>query len=51
MDEREVSQEDVFKEHIESVNVGAHAAYMTGVILGSLVLMVLLIAALGATGG
>ena len=49
--EAEMSEDQVRKEHLESVNVGAHWAYLFGVLIGSFVLMVALIAIIGAGGG
>lgn len=49
--ERTLSEDDVRNEHLESVSQGAHWAYLFGVILGAVVLMIGLIALLGAGGG
>jgi hypothetical protein len=48
-DEREISYEEVRREHVDGVRVGAHWAYLFGVILGSLALMLVLIAVLDAS--
>lgn len=48
MADKKPTADDVWNEHVEAVHVGAHAAYMIGVLAGSFLLMVLLIAALGA---
>ena len=49
--EAEMTEEQVYKEHVEAVNVTAHWAYLFGVLIGGFVLMVLLIALIGAGGG
>ena len=49
MSERDINKEEVRKEHLGEVNVGAHWAYLGAVLLGGFVLMVGLIAWLGAT--
>ena len=51
MNEAEMTEDQVRKEHIESVNVGAHWAYLFGVLIGGLLLMISLIAILGSGGG
>ena len=51
MNEQEVTEAQVRKEHLKEVNVPAHWAYLIGVITTALVTMVGLIAILGATGG
>ena len=48
-DERSLTQDDVRSEHLASVNMGAQALYITGVILGGMLLMLLLIAVLGGS--
>ena len=50
-DERNIDQENVWKEHLENVNEGAHWLYMFGVVIVSFLLMVALIAFLGGGGG
>ena len=50
-DETTISQEEVWNEHLESVHVGGHWAYMLAVLGGSFFLMVALIAHLGRGGG
>jgi hypothetical protein len=50
MSEAKVSEEDVRREHLESVHEGAHWAYLFGVLLAGTVLMLLFIAMLGAGG-
>ena len=47
--EDQLSDEDVWKEHLEAVKVGPHWAYLFGVLLGGALLMVLLIGFLGTT--
>ncbi len=49
--ERTISEDDVRDEHLASVSQGAHWAYLFGVILGSMAVMVGLIALLGSGGG
>jgi hypothetical protein len=51
MDERTISEDQVRSEHLEAVDQRAQALYIVGVIGGGFVLMVLLIALLGAGGG
>jgi hypothetical protein len=46
--EREVTEDQVRREHKESVNVPAHWAYFATVLLGSAVLMLAFVALLGA---
>ena len=46
-DEPEISQEDVWDEHLANVHVGRHWMYMFGVLIGGFVLMVALIAVVG----
>jgi hypothetical protein len=48
--EKTISEDDVRKEHLKSVNAPAHWAYLFGVLLGSFVLMVLFIALLDGAG-
>lgn len=50
MSELKISEDDVREEHLSSINVPAHWAYLFGVLLGAFVLMLGLIALLGATG-
>ncbi len=50
-DESKLSEDDVWQEHLESVHVAAHWAYLAAVILGGLAVMLLLMALLGASGG
>ncbi|HEX2221116.1 MAG TPA: hypothetical protein VHK06_01190 [Candidatus Limnocylindria bacterium] len=49
--EARIEQEDVWKEHLDNVSVPAHWAYLLGVIIGAFLLMVALVALLGASGG
>ena len=49
--EATISQDDVRAEHLKTVKPGPHWAYLFGVLGGSLVLMVALIAILGGGGG
>jgi len=49
--ETDISQEQVWDEHLAAVHVGGHWAYLAGVLLGSMALMLLLIALLGSAGG
>jgi hypothetical protein len=51
VNEKTVTEVRVRNEHQKEVNVPAHWAYLLGVIGGALVLMLALIAVLGATGG
>lgn len=46
-----MTEEQVREETIGNVNVAAHYLYFAGVIVGAFVLMVALIALLGAGGG
>jgi hypothetical protein len=48
MSEREVTIEQVRKEHLKEVKIGPHWAYLIGVLVGGLILMLLLIAWLGS---
>jgi hypothetical protein len=50
-DERTIREEDVRREHLDEVRVDLHWAYLAGVLLGAFLLMVGLIAVLGAAGG
>jgi hypothetical protein len=49
--EQTVTEDRIRNEHMKEVNVGAHWAYLIGVIAVAFVLMVGLIALLGTTGG
>jgi hypothetical protein len=51
MSEDKITENKVRTEHLREVNQPAHWAYLFGVLLGGLVLMVLLIALLGTTPG
>jgi hypothetical protein len=51
MSELKMSEDMVREEHLREVNVPAHWGYLFGVLIGSFVLMVALIAILGASGG
>ena len=51
MNEQTVTEDSIRNEHMEEVNVGAHWAYLLGVIVVTFVLMVGLIALLGSGGG
>ena len=48
MSERDVTEGQVRREHRKAVNVPAHWAYFASVLLGSIGLMLVLIAFLGA---
>ena len=48
-DEAQIQQEQVREEHLGEVQIGAHWAYLFGVLLASFLLMVALIAWLGTT--
>lgn len=50
MSELEMSEDKVREEHLEEVHVGAHWAYLLAVMIGGFLLMVALIAILGASG-
>ena len=50
-DESRISQEEVWDEHLQNVHVGAHWAYLFGVLIGAFLLMIALIALLGAGAG
>ena len=49
--EAEMTEDEVYREHLESVNVPAHWAYLFGVFIGGFVLMVALMAVIGSGGG
>jgi hypothetical protein len=49
-DETRVTEEDVWREHVEGVNTVAHWIYLFGVLTVSFLLMVGLIALLGGGG-
>ncbi len=51
MNEAEMTEEEVYREHLSSVNVPAHWAYLIGVLVGGFLLMVLLIALIAGGGG
>ena len=46
-DETQLTEEDIYEEHQRSVKPTAHWAYLFGVLLGGLALMIALIALLG----
>ena len=48
--ELKITEEDVREEHLRSVNVPAHWLYMVGVVGGAFLLMIALMAVLGAVG-
>jgi uncharacterized membrane protein YdcZ (DUF606 family) len=48
-DDRDISMKDVEREHLAQIHEGRHWAYVAGVLGGSFVLMLLLIAWLGAS--
>lgn len=50
MNERTVTEDDVRAEHSSSANQTAHWVYLAAVLLGGTLLMLVLIAALGAAG-
>jgi hypothetical protein len=50
VNEQRVTEETVRNEHLAEVNAAAHWAYLLGVIGGGFILMVGLVAILGATG-
>jgi hypothetical protein len=50
-DEAEIDREQVRDEHLDEVQIGAHWAYLFGVLVGSFLLMVALIALLGSSSG
>ncbi len=47
MSERDLTEDDVRREHLAAVNTAAHWAYLFGVLGGAFILMVGLIALLG----
>jgi hypothetical protein len=49
-DETTLTENDIYKEHQRSVKPMAHWAYLFGVLAAGLLLMLALIAALGASG-
>ena len=49
--EAQMTEDEVRKEHLDSVNVGAHWAYLFSVLIGGFVLMLALMALIGAGGG
>jgi hypothetical protein len=51
MAETDIQPERVEQEHLQSANEPAHWAYLVGVLLLGLVLMLLLIAWMGASAG
>jgi hypothetical protein len=50
-DERKVTEDDVRNEHAREVHIGRHWAYLAAVLAGGVLLMIALIAALGASAG
>jgi hypothetical protein len=50
-DETDIREDDVRAEHLQAVHVGGHWAYLLSVIVGAFLLMLGLIALLGAMGG
>jgi hypothetical protein len=48
MSDEKITEVKVRNEHLREVNPSAHWAYLFGVLIGALVLMVLLMAVLGA---
>jgi hypothetical protein len=50
VNEAEMTEDQVREEHLDSVNVGAHWAYLFAVLIGSFLLMVALIAVIGSGG-
>jgi hypothetical protein len=50
VNEQTVTEEKIRNEHMKEVNVGAHWAYLIGVLAGAFILMVGLIAILGMMG-
>jgi hypothetical protein len=48
MSELKMSEDKVREEHLAEVNIGGHWAYLFGVLLGSTLLMIGLIAVLGS---
>lgn len=51
MSERDVNEDKVRSEHLKEVNAGTQWAYLFAVLLGGFLLMLALIALLGATTG
>jgi hypothetical protein len=51
VNEAEVTEDQVRSEHLKSVHVPYHWAYLFAVILGGTLLMLVLIALIGAGGG
>ena len=51
MSELDLTEDAVRKEHLREVNVPAHWGYLFCVLIGGFLLMVALIAILGASGG
>ena len=49
MSDRTIDEEEVRRQHLEEVRPGMHWLYLVAVVLGSFILMVGLIALLGAT--
>jgi hypothetical protein len=49
--ELKISEENVYEEHLAAVNVPAHWAYLVGVLVIGLAIMVVFIALLGAGAG
>ncbi|HEX5939912.1 MAG TPA: hypothetical protein VFZ12_06095 [Dehalococcoidia bacterium] len=49
-DERTITDQDVWEEHLGEVNVPLHWAYLVGVIVGAFLLMLGLLSLLGAGG-
>jgi hypothetical protein len=48
-DETQLTEEDVYEEHQRAVRPTAHWAYLFGVLIGGLVLMLAVIAVLGGS--
>ena len=49
-DETELSQDDVWDEHLSSVNVIGHWVYIFATLIGGGILMLIVIAILGGSG-
>lgn len=49
-DERTLTEEDVWKEHLETVHKSAHWVYLFTVLIGGTLLMIALIALLAGMG-
>jgi hypothetical protein len=49
--EESISEDQVREEHLRAVNVPAHWAYLFGVLVGGNLLMLVVIAILGGSGG